>query len=504
MVNGTYFLVPSLAILLTIISVIYEVKTSFYSRKIIAKTIIYSVNFINIVYLFFNKLIDHISLFFGLLALSVSAPVSIYTIGYSIRKGYGDKLNLLIDVFALAMTYAFVSPNVLLFATAWTVAELLGFSLISMGEEHEERYHTASRRFLLVSTLTFELSVFTLIYVSTFILIGVLAKLHGIVDALTKPFWVLSEHKVPIPVIMMPLLLIGFITKAAIVPMHFWLPEAHSVAPSPASALLSGIMTSMGIYGLMRILSIISADMNIVLPIIIILCIISIAYGGLQSYLQRDCKRLLAYSTIAGMGFSLMFLSLYIMDPSNILYIALITSIMAHSLYKSTLFLNAGIIELTYGTRDIDSIRGYIRLYSTSGTASLIALLSLIGLPPTMGFISKLYAVLAVLTSNLGALARILALIGVVLIIVLSILIGLRYSRIYFGVPPNNVKKINDRAIFYPEAILASLNIISVLSLYIIASGVGIEFTTALVLISIPPIIILIYMLITIGKRVSA
>lgn len=493
------FLIIPFTITLSWISTYIKGKVA----KILLKALIYILNIVLAVCLFVNECIDLTSLLFGLLALIVSLPVSIYSIGYSVRRGYGAKLPLLIDVFALSMTYAFIAPNILLFAASWTIAELIGFSLISLGEEHEGRHAFASRRFLLISVLTFEITVFTLIYVSVFILVGAIASIYGLIDALLKPFWVLERYKVNVPLFILPFLLVGFITKSAIIPLHFWLPEAHSVAPSPASALLSGIMTAMGVYGLIRIFDIIVIDFTQVALALIILSILSIIYGGLQSYVQRDCKRLLAYSTIAGTGFSVMILGLYTLDHNEILYVALITSVMAHALYKSALFLNAGLIELTYGTRNLDMVGGYIRVYSTSTIASLIALFSLIGLPPTMGFISKLYAILAILSGNISEALKITVLIGVVLAIALSTLIGLRYARIYLGKLPEDARKsiIKDRSILYSELALSILNIASIVVLYMVAAGISIELTTVLVLLSLPIIIIFTYVLITISKR---
>ncbi len=477
--------------------------------SIILKFIIYILSSFLVFILFLYEVIDGISVLFSATAIVASLPISVYAISYGVKKKYGDRFHVFIDLFALSMIYTFASPNLLSLAIAWTTAELLGFTMISIGEQHaaEEKGVSASKRFLAISTTTFELTLFTMIYVSIFSLAG-LSMGKGI-DVLIEKFSVLEGSAVYIPLYIAPLLLIGFIAKSAQIPLHFWLPDAHTIAPAPASSLLSGIMTGMGIYGLLRVFQIIEMDIyvkNMLALAIMFLGIASIVYGGFQAYIQKDIKRMLAYSTIAGNGFTLALLSLYVVDPDPVTYTALLASFVSHAIYKASLFLNAGSIEVIFGTRNIDLIRGAGSFLPSLLVSSIMALFSLIGMPPTIGFVAKLLAILASLSKGF-TVYTISVIIAVVLSIIVSVLIGFRYITMYYGEPSALVveklggKDFSDsyRSLLYTELVLASFNICSLLILVFTPIEKGL--INAMLLASIIPVIVLIYIAVMMAMR---
>lgn len=181
---------------------------------------------------------------------------------------------------------------------------------------------------------------------------------------------------------------IGFGTKAGLAPMHAWLPDAHSQAPAPASAVLSGALLSCALYGIIRTVAIAAPSVGPELPRALLLGfgMGSLALSVPFLLIQRDLKRLLAYSSVEHIGLSA--LALGIGGPLG-LYAALL-HLFNHALAKSFLFLVAGEIVQRYGTRRIGSIRGLITAAPAMGTLLVLGGLAITGLPPMGLFVSEL------------------------------------------------------------------------------------------------------------------
>ncbi len=223
--------------------------------------------------------------------------------------------------------------------------------------------------------------------------------------------------------------LIGFGMKAGMFPLHVWLPDAHPVAPSPASALLSGIMLKTGAYGLLRVIFHIftpgmlqDAGWMIILAVV---AIITILLGSAVAITQDDLKRRLAYSSVGQMGYILLGMSIL----TERAIIGNIFHIFSHAFMKSTLFLAAGAIILKTGKRSIRELGGIGRQMPFTMFAFTLAALSMIGIPPLSGFLSKW-------TLSLGAMDAGLPYFVLVLL-VSSLLNGLYYLPIiiaaFFG-----------------------------------------------------------------------
>ena len=495
--NSIYFLLFSyiIGVLIILLSNRVSKEKTIISIKILSYILLWTISLV----LFMSSYIDKISLVFGSISFFIVIPVSIYTIRYTTIGKYPRNLSFTIDLFSILLITAFISPNILFFAISWTLAEFIGFYLVSLGEEHSIEGSTrASKRFLLMSAATFELTLFTMIYVSVFMLVSTLATQLNILDVLLKPYWELGAAETPL--YLAPLLLVGFIAKSAQVPLHFWLPDAHSVAPAPASALLSGVMTAMGIYGILRVSMIASIGYDVIAYTLMFIGLISIIYGGLQSYVQRDGKRLLAYSTIAGNGFSIAILGYYLLHGGTEVFTALILSVAAHAGYKATLFLDIGLAEQVTGLRFIHRLRGLVKILPYSVLAGYLALFSIMGIPPTAGFISKLLAVFSAIT-GFPSISCILLILSIVSAIVTSILIGLRYIRIYYGEPVllySNPRTDHIRIMEYCTLVLSSSNLIFPLIILLYLEPM---IYMILYVVSIPPLLVLIYSLYVMAKR---
>jgi multicomponent Na+:H+ antiporter subunit D len=188
------------------------------------------------------------------------------------------------------------------------------------------------------------------------------------------------------------LFLCGFGLKAALVPFHAWLPDAYSSAPAPVSAMLSGVVgKAIGIYVLARLLYNVFGVSDGVLELLRWLGAISMVMGGLLATAQQDIKRLFAYSSINQVGYIVLGLGL----GSPLGVVGALYHLVNHSLFKSLLFLNAGTVEYTTGSRDLDQLGGLNRAIPITGVTSLLASMSIAGIPPLNGFWSKLIIILA-------------------------------------------------------------------------------------------------------------
>ena len=210
------------------------------------------------------------------------------------------------------------------------------------------------------------------------------------------------------------LLLSGFGLKAAIIPFHAWLPDAHSSAPSPISAMLSGIfIKAVGIYVIIRLffnMFVITEGMAI---LITTLGTVSMVIGVFLAIGQWDIKRLLAYHSISQMGYVVMSVGIGMIllsrgVKSEIASLAIaggLFHLINHAAFKGLLFLNAGAIEYTIGTRNLKEMGGLAKSMPVTSATSFIASMSISGVPPFNGFFSKLIIIIAAIMAHFYVLA---------------------------------------------------------------------------------------------------
>lgn len=182
------------------------------------------------------------------------------------------------------------------------------------------------------------------------------------------------------------LFIVVFGNKAAIFPLHYWLPDVHPSAPSPISAMLSGIMIKVGVYGILRVCYLIFHDaMFILQPIIIILALLTIIIGAISAIGQNDVKRLLAYSSISQIGYVILGVGMGTAYALAATFVYLVN----HAVAKSMLFLTAGGIIHHARTRDMRKMGGMVKTAPLMSGIFLIGSMSIAGLPPMGGFIAK-------------------------------------------------------------------------------------------------------------------
>ncbi|MRR23630.1 NADH-quinone oxidoreductase subunit E, partial [bacterium] len=202
----------------------------------------------------------------------------------------------------------------------------------------------------------------------------------------------------------------GFAIKAGFIPLHTWLPEAHPAAPSHVSGVMSGVMIKMGIYGILRVVASMQSDLLIAGIVILLLSLVSGLMGVMMAIMQKDLKRMLAYSTIEnvgiiGIGIGLGMTGQAIDNQSLAMlgYAGGLLHVLNHSLFKSLLFFNAGSVYHAVHTRNMEQTGGLMKRMPWTAMLFLTGSLAICGLPPFNGFISEYLIYMGMINSLSGA-----------------------------------------------------------------------------------------------------
>jgi len=256
----------------------------------------------------------------------------------------------------------------------------------------------------------------------------------------------------PIIILCSILFIIGFGLKAALVPFHAWLPDAHPSAPAPISALLSGaVIKILGVYAIIRVFFNIFGITPIVSSILLFLSGASMIIGVLLQLGQNDLKRLLAYCSISQIGYVLLGIGLG--TPLGI--IGGLFHLLNHAVFKSLLFLNSGAIEYATGTREIMKLGGLAKKMPFTSVSGFIGSFAASGVPPFNGFWSKLIIILAAIEAQQYLLA---AIAGVSAVLTLTSFIRMQ-RRTFLGILPSRLSEIKE----VPIAMKTPLVVLSLL-----------------------------------------
>ena len=184
------------------------------------------------------------------------------------------------------------------------------------------------------------------------------------------------------------LLVLGYGTKVGLAPMHSWLPDAHSQAPAPVSALMSGVLLSVALYGLLRLkaIAVLSVGESFPRAMFLILALLSMVLAALLLVSQRDLKRALAYSSMEHMGL----MSLAVAAGTPLALYGVLLHMIGHGLAKGTLFLSAGELSLVDGTSDVTQASGLMLRRPGLGGSVALGLAALLGFPPFSLFVSEI------------------------------------------------------------------------------------------------------------------
>jgi multicomponent Na+:H+ antiporter subunit A len=354
---------------------------------------------------------DTLSWLMTLVVTGVGALVMIYCRWYF--RGKKENLGQFAAVllaFAGAMYGLVLTDDLVVLVMFWEVTSVLSYLLIGYYNKR-----AASRRAALQALLVTTLG-------GLVMLIGVVLL---VVDAGTSSISTILAEAPSGPIVdaALVLILVGALSKSAIFPFHFWLPGAMA-APTPVSAYLhAAAMVKAGIYLIAR-LAPVFAIAPTWRPIVVGLGVFTMLLGGFQALRETDLKRVLAFGTVSQLGMLTVVLGYGTRDAA----LAGLALLLSHALFKSALFLVVGVIDRQLSTRDLTELSGVGRQAPVLATFSIIAVASMVGIIPTIGFVAKEGALAALLHEALGgAVWGIVALVGITLGSVLTAGYGIRF-----------------------------------------------------------------------------
>jgi len=333
---------------------------------------------------------DGLGVFIAFVAIVMGLLASIYSIKYMEEDSGLDKFFPLLILMVTGVVGIGFSGDIF---NMWIFFELMAissYSLVSF-RKYEWAPVEAGFKYIIMSASGSTIALFG---------ISILFSATGTLDLAS--LWLISgssldEFTAGIAVL---LIIVGFGVKAAIVPMHTWLPDAHSAAPSGISAMLSGIVIEAGFVAMFKILLIFNTTFNEVNTyvaiglILSILAVVTMFIGNIIALVQTDIKRMLAYSSIVQMGYIILGLGLALYafgngrDPTFGIQGGLF-HVLTHAFMKGLAFLAAGAFIHAAGTRDMRQMKGLGKKMPITSVAFVIAALSLAGVPPLAGFMSK-------------------------------------------------------------------------------------------------------------------
>ena len=359
--------------------------------------------------------IDALSMLMILLITTVSMLSSVYSIGYmtneteeKIQDSWKLKtFYLLLNSFIFAMLLLVITNSL---GVLWISIELTTLiSAFLVGYYNRETPVEAAWKYIILCTVGIAFAMIGIV-----ILYYAVTHVGGVKElGLDWNYLVTIAHKLNpgLMKVAFIFILIGFGTKAGLAPMHTWLPDAHSEAPTPVSALLSGVLLKCALYGIIRfaILTKLAVGAIFISKLLFFFGIFSLIIAAPFILVQRNIKRLLAYSSLEHIG--LITIGLAFGTPLAV-FGALIHMI-NHAMTKSLLFFTAGNISLKFHTKDIEHIKGAINVMPFSSIALLIGALAICGSPPFSIFLSEFYIITGGIKGNhwLGCIVMILLLV---------------------------------------------------------------------------------------------
>ncbi len=334
--------------------------------------------------------IDRLSGFFVAVTSVMSSVCAIYAIGY--MKHYNNKKRTVashfffLPVLILSMLLVAVIQNAVAFLIIWEIMSLSSFFLLIFENEKEEVYKAGIN--YLVS-----MHIGVIFLISAFV---ILITQSGSLDFAS--FRKVFENERGLVNLLFILFFVGFGTKAGFMPFHTWLPRAHPAAPSHVSGLMSGVMIKTGIYGILRIISLIGEPTAVMAYLVLFISLISGILGVAYAIAQHNLKKLLAYHSvenigIIGIGIGIGLLGVVYKIPMLALlgFSGGILHVLNHSIFKSMLFYSAGGVYHAAHILEIEKLGGLIKTMTWTAVFFLIGSIAISGLPPFNGFISEFF-----------------------------------------------------------------------------------------------------------------
>lgn len=331
--------------------------------------------------------LDRLSAFFLLIIAAGVLPSTLYAIGYT--RHYTDfqaPMGLALNVLIPAMMLVVLSRNVLTFLVSWEAMSLASYFLVMTDSEHTDTRSAGWIYFVMTH------AGFACLLIA-FLLLSTAAKSMSFSD------WLIASPVIDVQTrsVAFALLAIGFGSKAGLIPFHIWLPRAHPAAPSHVSAIMSGVMIKLGIYGLIRTafgwLGAGPAWWGI---LVLLVAAVSCVLGVLYALVEHDLKRLLAYHSVEnigiitlGIGAAMLFQVFGVPGLSGLALAAALYHTINHTVFKSLLFMGAGSVLHATQTRNMEEMGGLIRRMPQTAAFFLVGSAAISALPPFNGFVSE-------------------------------------------------------------------------------------------------------------------
>jgi formate hydrogenlyase subunit 3/multisubunit Na+/H+ antiporter MnhD subunit len=338
--------------------------------------------------------LDALSAFFLIVVNLGAAAASLFALGYGAHERAPMRVLPFYPAFLGAMNLVCLADDAFSFLVTWEFMSLTSWALV-MAHHHVPENVRAGYVYLVMASM------------GTLVLLLAFGLLAGPDGAYTFAQMRLSHPSPALAALILCLALAGTGSKAGLVPLHAWLPLAHPAAPSHVSALMSGVMTKIAVYGFIRIVFDLAGEPSwwwsmVVLALAGITCVLGVLYA----LMQHDLKRLLAYHTVEnigiifiGLGLALAFKAFGLAWAAALAFTAALLHVFNHSLFKSLLFFGAGAVLTATGERDIERLGGLIHRMPQTAFTFLIGCVAISALPPLNGFVSEWLIFQAILLS---------------------------------------------------------------------------------------------------------
>jgi len=409
--------------------------------------------------------IDPLSALFLIPVFLVTGSSAVYAVGYwpaSRHPASAGRLTFFLGLLSASLTTLLLVRHLVLFLVVWEIMALAAWFALTTEDEKIE-----VREAGLLYLVTAHLGVLVL-----FAMVSLLSSLTGSF-LLPGPGSLPAQGALASAVFLTAL--VGFGLKAGVMPLHVWLPAAHANAPSHISAILSGVVLKVGIYGLVRVCSAFSAPPAWWGTTLLVLGAVSAVLGVAFAIGQHDLKRLLAYHSIENIGIIVIGLGMALLGQSlespSLLLLGLggaLLHVVNHATFKALLFFGAGSVSHATGTREIELLGGVGRRLPKTAALFLVGAVAICGLPPLNGFVSELLLYLA----GFGAIRSFHGLTGalpVLAVPVLALVGGLAiacfvkvFGLVFLGEPRSTEHAVGGEA---PLAMLAPMALLALVCL---------------------------------------
>ncbi len=341
-----------------------------------------------------NFRVDVLAAFFLVVVNLGATAASVYGLGYGRHEAAPHRVLPFFPVFLATMNLVVLAADAFTFLLSWESMSLASWALV-MAHHRDADNARAGYVYLLMASF------------GTMALLLAFGLLAGPTGSYGFTGMRVAEHSPQIAALVLGLALLGAGSKAGLVPLHVWLPLAHPAAPSHVSALMSGVMTKVAVYGFVRIIFDLLGEPSWWMSmVVLVLGGVTAVLGVLYALMQHDLKRLLAYHTVENIGIIYIGLGLALAFQANdmtwaaaLALTAALFHVLNHSLFKSLLFFGAGAVLVATRARDMEHLGGLIHRMPLTSFAFLVGCVAISALPPLNGFVSEWLTFQAILQS---------------------------------------------------------------------------------------------------------